>query len=145
MAGSNNRHRVADEAEGSRAGAHRRQWLPTFSTIYLRFFLCFLRSSLLQVHSMEPVLCAGHESTSAGRLLGVGPLLSHALRGTWRPPLQGGAWGGPGELEDVSKKAGIAELEWEDQRKQLLATIDGIVLRFPLNPVQLLILITIVS
>jgi hypothetical protein len=33
------------------------------------------------------------------------------------------------ELEDVSKKAGIAELEWEDQRKQLLATIDGI---FPL-------------
>jgi tRNA A37 threonylcarbamoyladenosine biosynthesis protein TsaE len=32
------------------------------------------------------------------------------------------------ELEDVSKKAGIAELEWEDQRKQLLATIDGILL-----------------
>jgi hypothetical protein len=29
------------------------------------------------------------------------------------------------ELEDVSKKASIAELEWEDQRKQLLATIDG--------------------
>jgi hypothetical protein len=29
------------------------------------------------------------------------------------------------ELEDVSKKAGIAELEWEDQLKQLLATIDG--------------------
>jgi hypothetical protein len=24
------------------------------------------------------------------------------------------------ELEDVSKKAGIAELEWEDQRKKLL-------------------------
>jgi tRNA A37 threonylcarbamoyladenosine biosynthesis protein TsaE len=29
------------------------------------------------------------------------------------------------ELEDVSEKAGIAELEWEDQRKHLLATIDG--------------------
>jgi hypothetical protein len=28
------------------------------------------------------------------------------------------------ELEDVSKKAGIAEL-WEHQRKQLLETIDG--------------------
>jgi hypothetical protein len=28
-------------------------------------------------------------------------------------------------LEDVSKKAGIAELEWEHQRKQLLETIDG--------------------
>jgi hypothetical protein len=29
------------------------------------------------------------------------------------------------ELGDVSKKAGIAELEWEHQRKQLLETIDG--------------------
>jgi hypothetical protein len=29
------------------------------------------------------------------------------------------------ELEEVSKKAGIAELEWEDQRKQLLETVDG--------------------
>jgi hypothetical protein len=44
------------------------------------------------------------------------------------------------ELEDVSKKAGIAELEWEDQRKQLLATIDGTSLRLP-NPIRLLILI----
>jgi tRNA A37 threonylcarbamoyladenosine biosynthesis protein TsaE len=33
------------------------------------------------------------------------------------------------ELEDVSKKAGIAELEWEDQRKQLLETIDGTTLK----------------
>jgi hypothetical protein len=33
------------------------------------------------------------------------------------------------ELEDVSKKAGIAELEWEDQRRQLLETIDGMVLQ----------------
>jgi hypothetical protein len=29
------------------------------------------------------------------------------------------------ELEDVSKKVGIAELEWEHQRKQLLEAIDG--------------------
>jgi hypothetical protein len=29
------------------------------------------------------------------------------------------------ELEDVSKKAGIAELEWEHQRKQLLETIES--------------------
>jgi hypothetical protein len=45
------------------------------------------------------------------------------------------------ELEDVSKKAGIAELEWEDQRKQLLATIDGTSLRLFPNPIWLLILI----
>jgi hypothetical protein len=45
------------------------------------------------------------------------------------------------ELEDVSKKAGIAELEWEDQRKQLLATIDGTVLELLSNPIRLLILI----
>jgi hypothetical protein len=47
------------------------------------------------------------------------------------------------ELEDVSKKAGIAELEWEDQRKQLLATIDGTLLRLLLNPIRLLSLIII--
>jgi hypothetical protein len=47
------------------------------------------------------------------------------------------------ELEDVSKKAGIAELEWEDQRKQLLATIDGMALELLPNPIWLLILITI--
>jgi tRNA A37 threonylcarbamoyladenosine biosynthesis protein TsaE len=41
------------------------------------------------------------------------------------------------ELEDVSKKAGIAELEWEDQCKQLLATIDGIFLRLISNPIRL--------
>jgi hypothetical protein len=29
------------------------------------------------------------------------------------------------ELGEVSKKACIAELEWEDQCKQLLETIDG--------------------
>jgi hypothetical protein len=29
------------------------------------------------------------------------------------------------ELGEVSKKACIAELEWEDQRKQLLETIDS--------------------
>jgi hypothetical protein len=29
------------------------------------------------------------------------------------------------ELGEVSKKAGITELEWEHQRKQLLETIDG--------------------
>jgi hypothetical protein len=33
------------------------------------------------------------------------------------------------ELGEVSKKACIAEIEWEEQRKQLLATIDGISLR----------------
>jgi hypothetical protein len=29
------------------------------------------------------------------------------------------------ELEIISKKPGIAELEWEHQRKQLLEAIDG--------------------
>jgi hypothetical protein len=47
------------------------------------------------------------------------------------------------ELEDVSKKAGIAELEWEDPRKQLLATIDCTALELLPNPIWLLILITI--
>jgi hypothetical protein len=45
------------------------------------------------------------------------------------------------ELEDISKKAGIAELEWEDQRKQLLEAIDGTALRLILDPTRLLMLI----
>jgi hypothetical protein len=45
------------------------------------------------------------------------------------------------ELEDVSKKAGVAELEWEDQRRQLLEAIDGTALKVILDPVRLLVLI----
>jgi hypothetical protein len=45
------------------------------------------------------------------------------------------------ELEDVSKKAGIAELEWEDQRKQLLETIDGTALKSLFDPIRPLMLI----
>jgi hypothetical protein len=41
------------------------------------------------------------------------------------------------ELEDVSKKAGIAELEWEDQLKQLLETIDGTALTPLFDPIGL--------
>jgi hypothetical protein len=48
------------------------------------------------------------------------------------------------ELEEISKKVGIAELEWEDQHKQLLATIDGTALEPLPNPIWLLILITFI-
>jgi hypothetical protein len=47
------------------------------------------------------------------------------------------------ELEDVSKKAGIAELEWEDQRKQLLETIDGTVLKSLFDPIRPLMIISL--
>jgi hypothetical protein len=46
------------------------------------------------------------------------------------------------ELEDVSKKAGIAELEWEDQSKQLLETIDGTALKSLFDPIRPSMLIT---
>jgi hypothetical protein len=46
------------------------------------------------------------------------------------------------ELEDVSKKASTAELEWEDQRKQLLETIDGTALKPLFDPFRPLMLIT---
>jgi hypothetical protein len=47
------------------------------------------------------------------------------------------------ELEEVSKKAGIAELEWEDQRKQLLETIDGTALTPLFDPIWPLMLISL--
>jgi hypothetical protein len=46
------------------------------------------------------------------------------------------------ELEDVSKKAGIAELEREDQRKKLLETIDGTAPKPLFDPIRPLMLIT---
>jgi hypothetical protein len=48
------------------------------------------------------------------------------------------------ELGEISKIACITEIEWEDQRKQLLATIDGISPRSIFNPIHLSILTTIV-
>jgi hypothetical protein len=45
------------------------------------------------------------------------------------------------ELENVSKKAGVAELEWEDQRKQLLEAIDGTALKVILDTARPLMLI----
>jgi hypothetical protein len=47
------------------------------------------------------------------------------------------------ELEDVSKKAGIAELEWEDQRKHLLETIDGTAPTPLFDPIRPLMLISL--
>jgi hypothetical protein len=91
---------------------------------------------------MEPVLYTG-QSTSAGRLLGARPLLPRALRELDALLFKAELEVAQSELEDVSKKAGIAELEWEDQRKQLLATIDDTALELLLNPIWLLILITI--
>jgi hypothetical protein len=47
------------------------------------------------------------------------------------------------ELDEVSKKAGIAELEWEDQRKQLLETIDGTTPMPLFDTIRLLMLISL--
>jgi hypothetical protein len=47
------------------------------------------------------------------------------------------------ELKDVSKKVGIAELEWEDQRKQLLETIDGTAPTPLFDPIWPLMLISL--
>jgi hypothetical protein len=47
------------------------------------------------------------------------------------------------ELDEVSKKAGIAELEWEDQRKQLLETIDGTTPMPLFDSIRLLMLISL--
>jgi hypothetical protein len=49
------------------------------------------------------------------------------------------------ELGEISKKACIAEIEWEDQHMKLLATIEGISLRLIFNPIHLSILTTIAS
>jgi hypothetical protein len=135
MASSNNRRCATDEAEGSRASARRRQQSSTFSfTIRLRFpfvfddHLCF---RLIQWNpSSAPAgqpLPDGSSETDHYSPVPYGEL--DALR--FKAELEVAQR----ELEDVSKKAGIAELEWEDQRKQLLATIDGTDLELLPNPI----------
>jgi hypothetical protein len=49
------------------------------------------------------------------------------------------------ELEEVSQKADIAELQWEDQRKQLLETVDGTALKPLFDPIRLLMPILLFS
>jgi hypothetical protein len=94
---------------------------------------------------MEPVPCAGHEPGPAGRLLGVEQLLPvpYGEEDTLRFKAERDE--SRREMGEVSKKACITEIEWEDQRKQLLATIDDISLRLPPNSFRLLILTAIVS
>jgi hypothetical protein len=48
------------------------------------------------------------------------------------------------ELGEISKKACITEIEWEDQLKQLLATIESTSLSSIFNPIHLKILTIIV-
>jgi hypothetical protein len=69
--------------------------------------------------------CAGRESSPARRLLGVVQLLPSRYDERDALRFKAEREETRRELEDVSKKAGIAELEWEHQRKQLLETIDG--------------------
>jgi hypothetical protein len=68
---------------------------------------------------MESGPCAGHESLESNNYSPVPYGERDALR--FMAELEETQR----ELEDVSKKAGIAELEWENQRKKLLETIDG--------------------
>jgi hypothetical protein len=57
---------------------------------------------------------SGHSHSSSSRYDDLAARRFKAERDETRP-----------ELEVVSKKARIAELEWEHQRKQLLEAIDG--------------------
>jgi hypothetical protein len=141
MASSDNRRRAADEAEGSRASARRREVKPL--TIYLR------SSFVLHDHPRFRLVQWNPSSAPTGQ-----PLSGDSSESDRYSPVPYGELDAlrfkvelevaQCELEDVSKMAGIAELEWEDQRKQLLATIDGTALKPLFNPIRLLMLITII-
>jgi hypothetical protein len=86
---------------------------------------------------MEPGPCAGHESGPAGdssESYNYSPV-PYDERDALRFKAERDE--SRCELGEISKKACIAELEWEDRRKQLLATIDGIFLRLTSNPIRL--------
>jgi hypothetical protein len=137
MAGSSNRRRAADEAEGSRAGARRRQGSSTSFMIYLRFpyvsdhLLCFrlIQWNPAPAPAMNQPLTDDSSESNNYSLVPYGEqdgLRFKAERDESRR-----------ELGEMSKKACITEIEWKDQRKQLLATIDGMSLRSTFNPIHL--------
>jgi hypothetical protein len=74
---------------------------------------------------MECSPCAGHESGPAGRLLGVVQLLPVPYDERDALRFKEECDESRRELGEISKKACITEFKWEDQRKQLLKTIDG--------------------
>jgi hypothetical protein len=135
MASSGNRRPAADEAEGSRTGARRRRLISIFClTPYLfRFFfhldnpLHFFLSRLIQ---WNPAPAPATTPAMPGDSSGSSSNPYSPSRYTERDALRFKAERDETrhELEDVSKKAGIAELEWEHQRKQLLEAIDGKIL-----------------
>jgi hypothetical protein len=125
MAGSGSRRRASDEAEGSRAGARRRQRSSTSFTIPSRFLLvsddplCFrlIQWNPAPAPATNPTLPDDSSESYNYSPFPYGErdaLHFKAERDESRR-----------DLGEVSKKAGIAELEWEHQRKQLLETIDG--------------------
>jgi hypothetical protein len=137
-----NRRRASDEAEGSSANARRRQMIidflffdSTFDLLVVLTIISFFR--LIQWNpspapANQPLpddssKSDGHTPVPYGEVDAL--RFKEELEAAWR------------ELEDVSKKVGIAELEWEDQRKQLLEAIDGTALKAVLDPTRLLMLI----
>jgi hypothetical protein len=129
MANTSNRRRANNEAEGSRAGARQRWWSLTSLQLFLDLF--FIPDDLLCVFRLiwwnsapAPATTPAMASDSSGS-----SSRSHSSstryndRDARRFKEERDAT--RHELEIISKEAGIAELEWEHQRKQLLEAIDG--------------------
>jgi hypothetical protein len=125
MAGSGNRRHASDKVEGSRTGARRRQRSSTSSTIPFRFpslsdnLLCF---RLIQWNPAAAPATNPALPDDSSRSYNYSPV-PYGKRDTLRFKEERDE--SRRELGEVSKKASIAELEWEDQCKQLLETIDG--------------------
>jgi hypothetical protein len=134
MANRGNRRPASDEAEGSRAGARRRWWSSASSQPYLRSclipcnFLCALR--LIQ---WNPAPAPATAPAAAGDSSGSSSwsYSSRSSSGDSRYTDRDARRfreerdATQHELEIISKQAGIPELEWQHQRKQLLEAIDG--------------------
>jgi hypothetical protein len=125
MAGSGSRRRASDEAEGSRAGTRRRQRSSTSFTIPSRFlsvsddplYFRLIQWNLAPAPATNPAL-----PNDSSESYNYSPL-PYSERDALRFKAERDE--SRHELGEVSKKAGIAELEWEHQHKQLLETIDG--------------------
>jgi hypothetical protein len=125
MAGSGSRHHANNEAEGSRTGSRWRRWSSTFFTVLSRFIsvsddpLCF---RLIQWNPAPAPAANPALPDDSSESYNYSPS-RYDERDAVRFKVEHDET--RRELGEVSKKAGIAELEWEHQHKQLLETIDG--------------------
>jgi hypothetical protein len=95
--------------------------LDPFSSLTIFSVVSGSSGGILPLHQPQPLAMTGDSSGSSSRSHSSSSCYDDRAARRFKEE-RDATWH---ELEIISKEAGIAELEWEHQRKQLLEAIDG--------------------